>query len=179
MELVKQINRLVDQGKGNDPVAMAIPGKLHGPGKIQLRGAINTLCERDAHRYLPAYRQKARQITQMLRDNQALIARTHRLYRYSHYRETMQQTAAAPFPVYSTLGSDLILAKIGLQATHGEPLPALEALEQEVRFWRMVLRESRMLITKEWDSALHALYFQGMLEHGDGELLGQHVEVRL
>ena len=148
MELVKQVNQLVDQGKGNDPVSMEIPDKLYGPGKIQLRGAITTLCERDAHRCLPAYRQKAQQIAQMLRDNQVLIARTYRLYHYPHYRETMQQTIAAPFPMYGTLGSDLILAKIGLQATRGEQLPALEALEQEVRFWRMVLRESRMLITK-------------------------------
>ena len=148
MELVKQVNQLVDQGKGNDPVSMEIPDKLYGPGKIQLRGAINTLCERDAHRCLPAYRQKAPQIAQMLRDNQVLIARTYRLYHYPHYRETMQQTIAAPLPMYGTLGSDLILAKIGLQATRGEQLPALEALEQEVRFWRMVLRESRMLITK-------------------------------
>ena len=148
MELVKQVNQLVDQGKGNDPVAMEIPDKLYGPGKIQLRGAINTLCERDAHRCLPAYRQKAQHIAQMLHDNQVLVARTYRLYRYPHYREAMKETAVAPLPLYSTLVSDLILAKIGLQAARGEQLLALEALEQEVRFWRMVLRESRMLITK-------------------------------
>ena len=120
MELVKQVNRLVDQGKGNDPVAMEIPDKLYGPGKIQLRGAINTLCERDAHRCLPAYRQKAQQIAQMLRDNQVLIARTYRLYRYPHYREAMKETAVASLPLYGTLVSDLILAKIGLQATRGD-----------------------------------------------------------
>ena len=148
VELVNHMNHLVAQGKGNDPIAMEIPDRLYGPGKMQFRGATNTLCERDTHRCLPAYGQKAQQITQMLRDNQVLIARTYRLYRYPHYRETMKQTVAAPLPMYNTLGSDLILAKIGLQAARGEQLQALEALEQEVHFWRMVMRESRMLITK-------------------------------
>ena len=148
MELVNYVNRIMDKGKHHDVRAMEIPDRLYGNGKIQLRGDINTLCERDAPRCLPAYRQKARRIAQMLRDNQVLITRTYRLYHYPHYRETIQETHVAPWPMYNALGSDLILAKIGLQAMRGEQLQALEALEQEVRFWRMVLRESRMLLTK-------------------------------
>ena len=58
VELVNHMNRLVAEGKGNDPVAMEIHDSLYGPGKMQIRGATNTLCERNVHRCLPAYRQK-------------------------------------------------------------------------------------------------------------------------
>jgi len=80
----------------------------------------------------------------------ASIGRYQQLLAYTAWRETVPTDPAAPFPAYQTVmdGQRFLLLNARTLAIHGDYGDAQRLLSSDIRFWRMVLTSSDLLISK-------------------------------
>lgn len=147
IEIVDEFNRLIDESKIYDSNVLTVTDRILGPKQLKFRGNAEELCKRDIPRCLPAYREKKQSIEQLLSDNQVLVERYYQLYSYPHYLEVAKEVIGLS-PINDANTYQLIRAKIGLQANNGRTRLALQALQRDIGFWRLVLRDARTLIVK-------------------------------
>lgn len=97
-----------------------------------------------------------------LGDEAWLLERYTELTDYSGWREVVPKTAAAPFAPFSEImeGQKLLMAKALYLAARGNPEAVAALLQRDLRFWRMVLAESDLLITKMIAAAAVKKHFE-------------------
>ena len=95
-------------------------------------------------------------IHMLLRENSALVDRYRDLYRYEHFAETTTMPFLAEAVVAVRETQKAVLLETALLVHEKGVGGALSALEEDIRFWRMVLGGSRRLVNKM--AALAALY---------------------
>lgn len=106
-----------------------------------------------------------------LSDEAWLLERYKALTGYQTWRETVPTTAAVPFAPFGDIleGQKLLMARALLLAESGNSQAVAALLQQDLRFWRMVLAESDLLITKMIATAAVKKHFE----------LGNQVQRRL
>ncbi|AOS98609.1 hypothetical protein AUP74_03243 [Microbulbifer aggregans] len=101
-------------------------------------------------------------LAEWVADEAWLLDRYLALTQYPHWRESIPDHAALPFVPFSDVmeGQKLLMGKALLAADkdRGEEVSAL--LENDLKFWRMVLAESDLLITKMIATAAVRRHFQ-------------------
>ncbi|MEK6551752.1 MAG: hypothetical protein AABZ50_08985 [Pseudomonadota bacterium] len=105
-------------------------------------------CPENAVRCLPEYARQAALIDKAMAENRELIARYRSQYRYPHFREMIIPELSSPLPRYAHLPHDLVRAVIGREAVRGNDAGVVRALAEDTRYWRLVLREGRHLLSK-------------------------------
>ena len=146
VEVVKTINARVQSNEAINVEELQI-SHLLGADRIDFKGDGWPFCKGEAERCLPVYFDKRHEINRAVTENQILLSRYSRLYRYAHFKETIRDTLISIYPNYANSAYYTVLAKTGLQAAQGQVRQALIALEQDTGFWRRVLRDSRQLVS--------------------------------
>ncbi|WP_237065811.1 hypothetical protein [Microbulbifer guangxiensis] len=95
-------------------------------------------------------------------DEAWLLDRYLTLTGYPHWRGGIPRNAAEPFVPFSDVmeGQKLLMGKAMLAAAAGNGDEVSALLERDLRFWRMVLAESELLITKMVAGAAVGRHFQ-------------------
>jgi hypothetical protein len=148
IKIVDTYNQHVVNGGFADPKTLDIPETVIGPNKLQFHGKALKICDRRIPRCLPVYQKKEREIQEMLARNHVRLERYYRNYRYPHFRETAEDSLLPLLATGDYEASALVRAAIGLQAVHHQTQQALDALRQDTQHWRMVLQDSRTLVSK-------------------------------
>lgn len=115
---------------------------------LDFRGDKALLCAPRKAACLPNAARTAGALDNVFADNRLLIARYRSLYRYPRFVETMPMHRSAPLVNFPSTAHELVLATIARDAAHGHVAPAIEALAVDTRYWRTVLADTRMLLTK-------------------------------
>lgn len=92
---------------------------------------------------LKMIRSKKDTIAQNLNKNRVLITRYKSLYQYSHFYSNSSYLPETPFSVHN-----LVLKEIAIDWVEGRRQQALDTLISDIRFHRMVARESQTLLSK-------------------------------
>lgn len=131
-------------------------GKFLGSNPLRFAGDASVLCGHREIGCLEHYDNHVAAIRDMLSTNRALVDRYYDLYRYPRFKETIAITVRSLVPTYPNEIHKLLLAKVALEVQRNRLTPALEAVQNDMRFWRMVLRDCHDLISK----AVAAAYLQ-------------------
>lgn len=115
---------------------------------LDFRGDKALLCSPRTSACLPRAVLSADALNHALEMNKALLARYHALYRYPRFVETARVHRTAPVPKYPSKAHEFVLATIAGDVTRGRTTAALEALSADTRHWRIVLADTRTLVTK-------------------------------
>lgn len=89
-------------------------------------------------------------VARWLADEGWLLDRYRAMTAQSHWRETLTRDARMPLPRYTSAldGQTLALLHLREQARRGDVAAVREGLETDLRYWRIVLASSDLLITK-------------------------------
>ncbi len=147
VEIVNTINARLASSEAIN-IEETHPDTLIGADRLYFKGDGWPFCNGEAKRCLPLYRQKRKAIHRAVTENQILLSRYAKLYRYAHFKETIRDTLVSIYPNYANSAYYTVLAKTGLQAAQGRTGLAVIALEQDTVFWRRVLRDGRQLVSK-------------------------------
>lgn len=115
--------------------------------KLSVQGKPES-CDPGKERCLDRYLADEALFRQLLSDNQVLLERYRALYSYPHFEETATPGIAAPIAGFPVRLVPLVNAEIAFDVQRGEYSRALDRLEQDIAFWRRLLRESRTLVSK-------------------------------
>jgi hypothetical protein len=148
MEVVALHNRLIAQAPAHAVTVADARELALGPQRVLFRGRVSDICDPTADRCLADYRERARDIEEMLRNNRILVSRYYALYRYPRYREMAQPSVHFLGSWDDSNTNALVRAAIGLQAVRGQTGAALQALQRDTRFHRLVLRDAETLVAK-------------------------------
>ncbi len=101
-------------------------------------------------------------VVQWLADEAWLFDRYRALTAMTEFREVLPLEVAAPLPSYHVVleGQHLMIADAWLSAEAGDAAKVRDALEQDLTYWRMVLRKADSLITKMIATAAIARHFK-------------------
>ena len=101
-------------------------------------------------------------VVQWLADEGWLLDRYRALTAMTEFREALPFEATAPLPSYHVVSEAqrLIIADARLAAEAGDAAKVRDALEQDLTYWRMVLRSADTLITKMIATAAIVRHFK-------------------
>jgi hypothetical protein len=112
--------------------------------------ALANACKKGDEACLRQVRQNPEQVVQWLASEAWLLERYLGLVRLQQWQDTIPKGLNAPFPKYGLVldGQQLLLMRAWQLACDADGDAARELLQQDLAFWRMVLRSTDMLITK-------------------------------
>ncbi len=142
--------------------------------ELKIKGDLSCVCIPDKTPCMAEYVKHKAEIEKMLADNATLVQRYHTLTNYPHLIETATPAVVTLTPYSFMEVHRLVDAQIALDIMRGNTTETLDALEQNIRFGRMLLLESRSLISK-----MIAVAFLRRDFHLLGELMALHKELAL
>lgn len=112
--------------------------------------ALANACKKGDEACLRQVRQDPEQVAQWLASEAWLLERYRGLVRLPQWQDTIPKGLNAPFPKYAFVldGQQLLLMRAWQLSCDADGDAARELLQQDLAFWRMVLRSTDMLITK-------------------------------
>lgn len=135
------------EGAGPDPLAKPVDPKVDRPAQV---GEILQQCSRTAKDCMAIVAADEAVLRDWLDSTGWLLERYQALLRHEAWLETAPFAADMPIPAYATVreGQNLLLAKASLLARDRDATAVRELLSLDVRFWRRVLADADLLITK-------------------------------
>lgn len=118
-------------------------------GDKQLK-QLATLCRNDNHACAGEMQRLGDRIELWTKQNNKLIHRYESLLEFHQWRELWPSEPRMPSAPFSDVleGQRLMLFKAWLHAGKGQSAPAMQLLEKDLQFWRVMLRESSSAIAK-------------------------------
>ena len=112
--------------------------------------ALANACKKGDEACLQQLRQNPEQLAKWLASEAWLLERYRGLVRLQQWEDTIPKGMNAPFPKYHVVldGQQLLLMEAWQQACDADGDAARHLLQQDLAFWRMVLRSTDMLVTK-------------------------------
>jgi hypothetical protein len=142
----------------SDPLLKPLDNFGTHPDVAQFR----TACDSVGSDCLRAFADAGRVLEQWLTSQPWLLPRYRQLIAHRAWRERVPDDIAVPLPSYSGImqGQRLLLLQATTLAAAGNGTGAAELLESDLRFWRMVLESSDLLVTKMIATAAVRRHFQ-------------------
>ena len=147
--LVYRANKIAEErGLAAEPDLWEVEKELFGKKRVEIQGNVSTLCSPREKPCLDTYIKNKNNIRKLIANNQVLFNRAKHLRGYPHYSERQGTELDFPIAQYSKALPRLYLADAALKAHSGQLSRALTILENDARFWRMMLGESHTMIGK-------------------------------
>jgi hypothetical protein len=148
-QLVEAYNAARKKGYTADTSPLPkIEQSAYGKPRLSFQGKTIDWCKRPFRHCIPLFLAHRAQVRRLLQDNRLLLARAVRLKEYRQYRNTMKPGIDAPFPDFDGSLHELTMARYALAADSGHATSALHSLQQDARFWRMVMDHADNLVGK-------------------------------
>jgi hypothetical protein len=146
-EKMRSIELLLNSGKDYKDIIMATAHKEND--ELQLKGDTSTYYARENGGLLNYVRNHKKEIHQLTYDNRELLNRYYTLLTCPRLAEPLDYGYYAPLPHFAPVRSTLLLKNIILaeRAVNGQRISVLKDLKEDMEFWRMITRDSDMLLT--------------------------------